>query len=61
MIDIYRDISFCTLLYHNTSLILPTIIIRDLCVNIVNDLPWRSHISIIVKKKVYHTCNTIIH
>ena len=34
----------------NNMLILPTEIIKDLGVNIVNDLSWRSHISIIAKK-----------
>ena len=41
-------------------LILPTVIIKDLGVNIVNDLSWHSDISIIVKK-AHRICNTIIH
>ena len=33
MIDIYRDISFCTLLYHNTSVLSCKIIIASLAIN----------------------------
>ena len=42
----------------NNMLILPKVIIKDLGINIVNDLSWRSHISIIVKK-AHRICNTI--